>query len=719
MITISGCIERIVYQNPENHYTIARLRSDEAKNQITLVGHLPGISPGENVAFTGDWDTHEKYGQQFKVDTFEIILPGDVDGIEKYLKSGVIKGIGEKTAVRLVNHFKECTLDVMDHSPERLLEVEGIGPRTAERIMDAWKAHNGIRELMDFLQEHNLSPAFGAKILARYGGQAVSIVSRNPYCLCRDILEIDFPSIDYLASRLGIPMDDPDRISACIEYQIRVFIEDGNTYMPKSLLLERLSRRFGIESTVADRIVEDLIDSDFLVSEPETEDPQAIRLYPAYLHQAETMIGSRISALLTIPRNRPDLDEAAIVAEVTRRVAVIPSREQLDILREILFHRFAVITGGPGTGKTTLVRSITAILSKTANRVLLAAPTGRAARRLSEVTGRTAETLHKMLRFNPATGIFDKNRDDPLECDTLIVDEASMIDTVLMAHLISAVPMNCSMILVGDIFQLPSIGPGNVLSDLIASGKIPYFELKTIFRQAHESPIVLAAHHVRKGEMPDLAPFRLPAESGFFFIEQEDSRKAVEIITELCTRTFPDQFDLDPVNDVQVITPMHKGVAGTLNLNRVLQQALNSSQRKRQIKGGRFRVNDKVMHLKNNYQKDVFNGDIGRITDVDAEKSLLTVNYDLRSVAYHFDELEELALAYAVSVHKSQGSEYPAVILPLTTEHFPLLQRNLLYTAITRGRHLVVIIGSRKAMRIALANDKPGQRLSSLAERLQ
>jgi len=719
MITLSGSIERVVYLNPDNHYMIARFRSHEAKNQITVVGYLPGVNIGETLNLTGDWETHDRYGEQFKVRTFELMLPAHVDGIRKYLKSGIIKGIGGKTADRLVDHFQDLTLDILENTPERILEARGIGKKTANRITEAWRERKGIHEFMAFLNEFNLSPFFGAKVLTCYGDQALSMVKQSPYQVCRDIPEIDFPSMDTLAFQMGLAEDAPERITACLEHELKRHIDDGHTFMPKSLLLEKLEKRFGIPGYNAEASMDELVDSGFWVEEPMKDGAKDDGIFPALLHEAETNIARRIRALLTIPLKSPSIDEETMVSELVERVAIVPSQEQMDVLKEIFCHRMAVITGGPGTGKTTLIRSITALLSRMGKTILLAAPTGRAARRISEVTFREAETLHKMLRYNLATGLFDKNQDDPLNADTVIVDEASMMDIVLMEQLISAVSMNSTLILVGDVFQLPSIGPGNVLADLIKSKKIPSFELKTIFRQALESPIVLAAHQLKEGEMPLLEPLSGEAGPGFYFIEKDDPRQAAATVVDLCAKTLPEKFRLDPVRDVQVITPMHKGMVGTLNLNQALQKALNPSGLRIQgMKGARFRVGDKVMHLKNNYQKEVFNGDIGNITNMDNENRILTVTYDQRPVSYAFDELEELAPAYAVSIHKSQGSEYPAVVIPLMTEHYILLQRNLLYTAITRGKKLAVIVGSRKALGIAIGNNKPGQRLSSLAYRL-
>jgi len=719
MIILTGLLERITYHNEENHYMIGRLRPDESKNLVTVVGYMAGVNPGETLKINGKWETHPKYGQQFKVDSLEVTLPAAVEGIEKYLKSGIIKGIGRKMADRLVRHFEEKTLNIIEKHPGRLIEVQGIGPKMAARITDAWKSHHAIRELVGFLRKFNINVVYSSKILKQYGKDAVTIISDSPYRLVRDIPDIGFFAADTIAKNLGFSKDDPERIKACIEYQIGQFVGDGHTYMPKTLLSDRLEKRFQIEPDAAEKALDTLIEAGAVTVEPFKNEPTATGVYPTYLYEAEIGISKRIKALLSIPVWQPSMKQDHIISELLKRIAIKPSSEQLDILEGILSHRVAVITGGPGTGKTTLIRSITVIYQSLGKKILLAAPTGRAARRLAEVTQRKAETIHKLLKCNVVTGIFDKNRDDPLNADAVIIDEASMVDTVLMFHLLNAVPLSAVLILVGDIFQLPSIGPGNVLSDMIRSKSIQSFELKKIFRQAHESPIVINAHKVRRGEMPELKHYESPKErSEFFFIEQSHPESVVEKIIELCTKTLPNQLALTHINEVQVITPMHKGAVGTLNLNQVLQKVMNPDTKTVRISNSRFKLKDKVMHLKNNYQKEVFNGDIGAIHAIDNEQQQISVNYDDRIVYYDFEELDELSLAYAISVHKSQGSEYPAVIIPLMTQHFALLQRNLLYTAITRGKNLVIIIGTRKALSIALRNNKPTQRLSNLTHRL-
>lgn len=721
MTILTGLLERITYYNEENHYMIGRLRADEAKNLVTVVGYLGGVGPGESLKLTGRWDTHPKYGQQFKADAFEVVLPADLEGVARYLKSGIIKGIARKTADRLIRHFGENTLQIIEREPEKLRDVEGIGKKTVSRIADSWRAHHEIRELMNFLHQFGVNVALCSKILKQYGSRAISTIQHSPYQLVFDIPEFDFIAADGIAKRLGVEKDDPDRIRACIDHQLKYFVNEGHTVVPRTVLLDRLARLFQINEEAAGHALHVLDQAGVVVLEKYSDmDQDAVRVYPAALYEAETGIADRLHAILSVPVRPAEMDKDEIVEELVEKIAIAPSSEQMEVLEGILNHRVAVITGGPGTGKTTLIRAIALIFNRLGKKILLAAPTGRAARRLSEVTKKKAETIHKMLRYNLAEQTFDKDRDDPLDADAVIIDEASMVDTLLMFHLLNAVSMSSRLILVGDIFQLPSIGPGNVLSDLIESQKIKAFELRKVFRQAHESPIVAAAHRIREGEMPDLNNTDGAPDSGFIFIEENRADALVETIVNLCMEKVADPSDVRRVNDIQVITPMHKGTAGTLNLNQVLQKFLNPEPKTAgRLLKGRFKVNDKVMHLKNNYQKDVFNGDIGVICGIDPEKKKLFVNYDERIVVYDEGETEDLTLAYAISVHKSQGSEYASVILPMVTEHFAMLQRNLLYTAVTRGKNLVVVIGKRKAIEIALNNDKPRQRLSALADKLK
>jgi exodeoxyribonuclease V alpha subunit len=717
--TLEGELERITYFNAESHYTIAKLKTSKANSLVTIVGTMTAVRAGQFLKVEGTWETHPKYGQQFRVRSYKETLPATIEGAKKYLKSGIVKGIGPSTADRLINHFKSDIFTIIERHPARLVEVDGIGEAKAALICNAWKTHHAAKSLMDLLQEAGVKTSYFAKILKHYGTNAVDIIKKDPYRLASDVQGLGFYLADKIALTLGASPDDPNRIKACVVHVMQQFTSDGHVFAYEQQLLEHCSRFFGLGADIVQNAIQTLADEKALVieSHPEFSEKTIVSLREFY--EAETGITDRVNALLSVPVTPPPIDSDHISREVQKKLAIALSGEQIDALGKILSHRAAIITGGPGTGKTTLIRSISAIFEALGKQVLLAAPTGRAARRLSEVTRRDAKTIHRMLGMNFQDGIFLRNRDNPLDADAVIVDEASMVDTVLMFHLMNALPVTAVLVLVGDVFQLPSIGPGNVLADLIKSARIPVFYLKKIFRQAYQSPIVLNAHRIRNGEVPVFTP---PNESDrlseFYFMEEENPDKAVSAIVELCIQTIPRDFSLDPLHDIQVLTPMHKGVVGTAHLNQMLQKVLNPNPVVLETTGSAFKIGDKVMHLKNNYQKEVFNGDIGTIRAVDTKGEYFSVDYYGRTVDYDYTETDEVSLAYAISVHKSQGSEYPAVILPLMTQHYILLQRNLLYTAITRGKRLVVVIGTKKAMTIALKNDTPKKRLSGLAFRL-
>jgi exodeoxyribonuclease V alpha subunit len=717
--TLEGELERITYSNPETHYTIAKLKTSKTHNMVTIVGSMPAVKPGQFLKIEGTWETHPKYGQQFKIASYEETLPATISGIKKYLASGIVKGIGPSTAHRMISCFGAKTFEIIEKNPERLVEVDGVGPAKAALIGDAWKNNHAARGVMQLLQNSGVKTAYCAKILKTYGADAVNIIRNGPYRLATDIPGIGFYFADRIALTLGVSRDDTQRVRACIIHVIQQFINEGHVFIFENQLVVQCADLFSLEADITRYSIEKLSADGELVIEnaPDTSENRIV--YLKEIHQAETGISNRIKALLSVPVIPPSIDAERISKEVQKKLAIALSQEQIDVLEKILSHRVVIITGGPGTGKTTLIRSVNAIFEALGKRVLLAAPTGRAARRLSEVTRRDAKTIHRLLGVNFKDGLFDKNRDNPLDADAVIIDEASMVDTLLMFHLINAVPMTAALILVGDVFQLPSIGPGNVLSDMIKSARTPIFYLKKIFRQAHKSPIVFNAHRIRQGEFPVFKPLD-PTEglSEFYFIEQDDPNTVVTTILELCTKTIPERFNFDPVHEVQILTPMHKGVIGTTHLNQVLQEVLNPNPVIIETRGSTFKIGDKVMHLKNNYQKEVFNGDIGTIRTVDVKKNIFSVDFYGRTVSYDFTEMDDISLAYAISVHKSQGSEYPAVILPIMTQHFVLLQRNLLYTAITRGKKLVILIGTKKALAIALKNDTPKKRLSGLAFRL-
>ncbi len=718
MTTLQGHLERITYRHGTSPFTIAKVRVEKTHRLVTVIGSMPGVQPGDTVQATGSWGTHPKYGEQFKITALKVVPAEPLEGIRKFLTSGLIKGIGPKMAGRLLAHFDASLPEVFEETPERLSEVPGIGSARAARIAADWRTHQGTRRAMLLLQASGIKPYHAARIIKAFGPEAVEVLKNDPYRLSSEIREIDFFLADNLARQMGMDPTDLRRLQACLLYLLEQGANGGHTFSLREDLLAKCAQVLQVPREKVTPALDTLSAGGLVACDTVGGNSTLDVVYLAALHEAETGIAGRLKALLSVPVPPAAIDPGAITSEVVRKLAIQPSDMQLQVLTEILSHRAVIITGGPGTGKTTLIRSVCAVFKALDRRICLVAPTGRAARRLSEVTRRKAATIHKALGCNLEDGHFEKDRDNPLEADVVIVDEASMVDVQLMHHLIQAVPMTAVLVLVGDVCQLPPVGPGNVLADLIASKAIPGFELREIFRQAQESPIVMNAHKVRSGHMPDLTREEpLTGDTEFYFIEQPTPDRAAETAVSLCAHELPRRFGLDPVRDIQVLTPMHKGRAGTIELNQLLQKALNpNSEKSRQGRG--FRVKDKVMHLKNNYQKDVFNGDIGTVCAIDSEGSELSVDYDGRKVSYGFDELDELTLAYAISVHKSQGSEYPAVIVPLLTEHFVLLQRNLLYTAMTRGRRLVVLVGDRKAVDIALKNDKPAQRLSGLSGRL-
>jgi exodeoxyribonuclease V alpha subunit len=713
---LEGHLERITFYNEENHFAIARFRPVKSENIITVLGTLPNPNLGETLKITGAWETNRRYGEQLRIHTVDVVMPATVDGIKRYLESGFIRGIGPKTAARLVTHFQEKTLEIIETAPHRLTEVMGIGRSGAENIVTAWYAHHAIRGLMQFLQECGVKTSYGAKIYSLYGPDAVDIIREDPFRLSEDIPGIGFHVADAVIRYYGIPVDETRRVGACILHLLKKAVDDGHVFQFADQLAKRCVSEFEISTEPFREALEDLeADGEITVTDDNPGSPPAV--YPKQLYAAEAGIANKLLAMLSVPVSVPDIDSEDILHTIMRKLAVQLSDEQVAVLKGVMGQRIAIVTGGPGTGKTTLIRSLTAIFEQTGKQILLAAPTGRAARRLGEITGRKAETIHKLLGYSPQTGLFDKNQDDPLTADVVIIDEASMVDTTLMFHLIQAVYLRSRLIFVGDVFQLPSVGAGNVLSDLIRSERIETFELKEIFRQARQSPIIINAHHVREGVKPDFAGDGETL-SECCFIEEKNPEIVVRKVIDLCRRRIPEQFGMDPVRDIQVITPMHRGLVGTIHLNQVLQKALNPAAEAVKIMDDILKPGDKVMQLRNDYSKEVFNGDIGTIVSIEKKREDLTVDFDGRRVSYDFTERDDISLAYAITVHKSQGSEYPAVIIPLLTHHYPLLQRNLLYTAISRGRHLTVLIGTSKAFAIALNNNRPQHRLSGLADRL-
>jgi len=711
--TLEGRIERITFHNPETHYMVARLGIEGQSQPVTIVGHLPQPKPGETLRVAGVWKDHPKYGAQFQVTGFELLLPAAVDDIRKYLSSGLIAGIGPKTAERLIRHFQGDTLTVIESQPQRLAEVRGIGPETAQKISTAWQQHHAVRELMRFLQDIQVQPSHGARIYKLYGADALEILKSDPYRLAADMPRSGFYIADAIVQQSDLPFDERDRATACLRFLLEESFQEGHMYLPRDELLERAGTTFNLDFHGLETALDLLQDEELLVAVNDA--PQKpVYLKPLYL--AEKEIARRVQARLSLSDAIPEMDEQRIMATVVKRLAIQLSEAQVAVLKSVLSQRMVIVTGGPGTGKTTLIRAIAAVFDAVGKRFLMAAPTGRAARRMAEVTGRKAATLHKLLGFNFSENQFERDQDDPLDTEALIVDEASMVDALLMGSLIKALPLQASLILVGDVFQLPSVGPGTVLADMIRTGMIQTFELNEVFRQEAQSPIIAGAHAVRRGVLPEMSPVtREGPLTPFTFIECPDPRQTARIIVSLCKDQVPRQMNIDAIRDLQVVTPMHKGPVGTLQLNQMLQTALNARAMDDKGFNGRFHINDKVMHLRNNYQKEVFNGEIGTVCAMDRASGKLCAEFDGRQVDYDESDIDELSLAYAISVHKSQGSEYPVVILPLVTQHYIMLQRNLLYTALTRARQMVIMVGNPKAVRIAVEADQPRQRRSLLA----
>ena len=695
-----GSIERLTYHNPENGYTIARLAVEGQRERIAIVGSLASIQVGENVEVEGVWTNHPKYGKQLKVERYKAVYPSTLEGMQKYLGSGLIKGIGPRSAKRIVEHFGEQTLDVIDADPQRLAEVPKLGKKKVELIAAAWDEQRQIKDVMVFLQSHGITTGYAVKIFKTYGQEAIQKVRSDPYRLERDVDGIGFRIADRIAQRLGMDRDAPERVQAGIRYLLSEAADEGHVYLPAVEMMERAVEILEINAELLPQALEALRASDGVV----TED---LHYYLPPLHRAEVGAASSLKRLL-----QESTEKLAIPAEGEDGLELAP--EQRQAVELVATSKVLVLTGGPGTGKTTVTRRILHLLEADGLKVALCSPTGRAAKRLSEASGREAKTIHRLLGFQPGERQFKKGYDDRLEVDALIVDEASMIDVVLLNALLRALPDHARLVLVGDIDQLPSVGPGNVLRDIIDSAEVPVVRLTQIFRQAQKSHIIRNAHRINSGEMPIVEN---DAAADFYFIQEGEPERVVELVEELCATRLPSYRGWDRRDDIQVLSPMYRGETGALNLNQRLQQRLNPHGQAHNHRGAEFRVGDKVMQVKNNYDKGVFNGDIGTIERLDAEKQVLYVRFDY-TLEYDQVDLDQLTLAYAISIHRSQGSEFPVVVLPLTTQHYVMLQRNLLYTAITRAKQMIVIVGTPKALKLAIANDKVAQRYTTLKQRL-
>ncbi len=710
--TLEGVLERVTYVNEENAWSVVKLEVPGKRELVTVVGNLLGAQPGESLRLRGTWTVDRKYGEQFRADGYVTVKPATLVGIEKYLGSGLVRGIGKVMAKRLVEQFALSTLEVIEQQPERLREVDGIGPVRSARIAKAWTEQRRIKDVMVFLQSHGVSSTFAVKIFKRYQDRSIAVVKENPYRLAVDIFGIGFKSADRIAAQLGIAPTSPERAQAGVLHALGELSGEGHVFYPRPQLVEAAAALLEVPAAGVEEAVTALAEAGQVVVTA-TAGREETAVYLASLHRAERGAAELVRGLLGRPV-RPvaiDVERAIAWFEEQRTIALAP--EQREAIRRAVGSKVLVVTGGPGTGKTTLVNGIIRILERKGRRILLAAPTGRAAKRMAETTGREARTLHRLLEFDPKTMRFQRDRERPLDADLVIVDEASMIDAVLAYDLLKALPPPCQLLLVGDVDQLPSVGPGSVLQEVIRSGVVDVVRLEHIFRQAEASLIVVNAHRVNHGELPRLPP--AGASADFFFVEKEEPEEVLEAVKQLVKERIPKRFGFDPVQEIQVLTPMHRGILGAANLNAELQALLNP-RGPAVVHGTRlYRAGDKVMQIRNDYDLEVFNGDIGTLERVDEEERTVSALFDGRRVAYDRADLDELVLAYACSIHKSQGSEYPCVVLPVHTQHYVMLQRNLLYTGITRARRLVVLVGSRRALAVAVKNDRTSARHTQLA----
>ena len=791
METLQGILERIVYEHPDTGYTVGRLSARDYAELITVVGNLASINPGESLLLRGEWVDNPKYGRQFQIEKYETILPANVVGLRKYLGSGLIKGIGPKMAALIVRKFGMDTMDVIENEPDKLARVPGIGRKRVEIIKKAWEAQREIKNVMLFLQSHDVSTAHAAKIYKTYENDAIPIVTENPYQLADDIYGIGFVTADTIAQKLGMDKDAPQRVQAGIKYVLSQKADDGHVFQHRGELIEACQTMLEQELEAIEQGLHALVEKEEIInpnftdfpstdeqgaiSEPQdnydiSNQPSAVGLhqeelpdehqtplsdsrqpiadshsaiYLAPFYYAELGVANQFSRLLANQEQSPVLlppNTTLFLTELENEMDLHFAPQQRKAILTAMTTRAMILTGGPGTGKTTTVVGMIRLFEAQGRRITLTAPTGRAAKRLSETTGGEAKTIHRLLEFSPQINSFKRNRQNPLDTDVVIVDETSMVDLVLMNRLMQAIRPSTTVILIGDTDQLPSVGAGNVLKALIDSRRIPVIELTEIFRQAQESMIVTNAHRINKGDFPELTG---EADRNFFFIEEEDPEEITELIASLIADRLPKHYGYHPIDDIQLLCPMRRGTLGTENLNKRLQEVLNieytapaahplekarfgTHSHNRQAPRfesqtatvGGFRVGDKVMQVRNNYDYDVFNGDIGRVVAIERLDKKVCIQYPDKQVAYDTADLGELVLAYATTIHKAQGSEYPAVVIPLHTQHYLMLQRNLLYTGITRAKERVVIVGTKKALGICIRNNQVMQRNSYLAERL-
>lgn len=699
-------VERITYQNAENGYTVLKCAAKNYKDLVTVVGTMPDTHVGSVLSLEGMWKMDSRYGRQFSVEKFEETLPATVYGIEKYLGSGLIKGVGPKFAKRIVAKFGKDTLDIIEENPDALIEVEGIGKVRVERIKHSWQEQKEIKNIMLFLQSHEVSTSHATKIFKTYGNKSIQIVQENPYRLADDIWGIGFKTADQIAEKLGFEKDRFIRLRSGILYALNKLSEDGHCFAVREQLIQKAKELLEIDIPELEITLDEMMRTGDVIRYEE-----AIYLPPFYY--SETGCAKRLLQLME-EKKKTEIDTEKIVQTVIQNSEIFYDEIQTEAIRTAVISKVMILTGGPGTGKTTTTMGMICALKRMGYHILLAAPTGRAAKRMSETTGMEAKTIHRLLEYKMPDG-YQRNEEHPLDGDVLILDECSMVDIILMYNLLKAIPPKMSLILVGDTDQLPSVGAGNVLKDLIASGIIPVIRLTRIFRQAQGSRIIMNAHRINRGEAIDT---RGGKDADFFFAQKETNEEVVDTLVRYCTKNLPNYYHADAFRDIQVLTPMQRGICGAANLNQLLQEAMNPCSLFLRRGGTQYRLGDKVMQIRNNYDKEVFNGDIGTVSKVDMEEQELAVCYDGRDVTYDISELDELTLAYAVTIHKSQGSEYPIVVMPFTMNHFIMLQRNLLYTGVTRAKKILVLIGEKKAVYYAIRNEKTTSRNTKLAEYL-
>ncbi len=714
MDQLEGTVEQIVYYNPDNGYTVCRFAVEEGK-PVTVIGSFPPLSPGEVLRLKGKWEVNPKFGKQFHMEAFALALPASASGIEKFLGSGLIKGIGPVLAKRILRKFGAATIDILTSSPEKLKEVEGVGPVKFREIRKSWNEHQDIRDLIIFLQEHNVSTNLATRIYRQYGARSFHVLKSNPYQLSLDIWGVGFKTADQLALKLGMDPGSLERVKAYILYVLGKDNEQGHVFSLESEVRAKCQEELAADDERINKAIAALVGKKMLIQDPVDSDSA---LYLPSFHLAQEEVVRALHKLAAVSCGCPPFDLDSGVFDVEKKLGISFSSMQKLAIKECFQKKILVITGGPGTGKTTIIRAVVEIFARWGREVLLAAPTGRAAKRLVETTGRDARTIHRVLEFQPKKGVFRRGEKYPLSGEELIIDEFSMVDLPLMHHLLKAVPASMRLVFVGDKDQLPSVGPGTLLRDIIESGTVAVVRLDEIFRQEKQSYIVLNAHRINRGEGL-IYPPRGEQGSDFYFIHQEDDQKVFETIIGLCQTRIPRWLRIPALSpQIQVISPMYKGLVGVDNLNQELQQRLNPLQEGLKVGSREFRIRDKVMQIRNDYEKETFNGDIGTIVHLDKTRFRIIAEFDGRPVVYEKDDLNDITLAYAVSVHKAQGSEYQAVVMPLLTQHFIMLQRNLFYTALTRAKKLSVIVGSYKALHIAIKNDKPVKRNSLIKEKL-